>query len=350
MQLKPRTVAAWQRKWRQDRLAIEARGRPCHESDWIDRQNMIAIFYLAGPGVGVATLSHFFPNASRDELKHMLARYRHLHVRRNKVLLHCLRWKIPGSVWAMDFQKPPSPVDGVYPYIFLVRDLASGNQLMALPVPDRQITHVVGALETLFKEHGAPLVLKSDNEFDTWSIKRPDAQAIYQPQNLSALQRLAAVLDNFKVIQLLSPPAYPEYNASIEAGIGSFKTRAHHEAARHGHPEQWNCEDVEAARLQANELARPWGFDQDSPDLAWIERQPLADQLRREFQTSIALAEDQIRSCKQQDLLPGMPLSPKATAAVRREAIGRALVQHGLLFVRRRRFTLPIKRSIVSNI
>ena len=41
--MKPGTLAAWERRWREARLAIEPRGRPCHSSDWEDRQNMVAI-------------------------------------------------------------------------------------------------------------------------------------------------------------------------------------------------------------------------------------------------------------------------------------------------------------------
>jgi hypothetical protein len=40
---------------------------------------------------------------------------------------HVLHWTVPGSVWAMDFAEPPAPVDGVYDYLFSVRDLASGQ-------------------------------------------------------------------------------------------------------------------------------------------------------------------------------------------------------------------------------
>ncbi len=78
------------------------------------------------------------------------------------------------------------------------------------------------------------------------------------------MKRIAALLYDFKVTPLLSPPYFPRYNGAIEAGIGAFKTRAHLEAARHGHPLEWNCNDVESARLQANAESRPWGFAPDS--------------------------------------------------------------------------------------
>jgi len=295
-------------------------------------------------------LRAFFPNAPRSELEHMLARYRSLHLSRNKVLLHVLRWTQPGTVWAMDFAKPALPVDGIYPYVFVVRDLASGNMLLSLPVPSREIKHVVAALVALFSQYNPPLVLKSDNEFDTWSVLEPLKQRGFEPEEWTALQELARLLENNGVIPLLSPSYYPEYNAAIEAGIGSFKTRAHHEAARHGHPDQWNCDDVEAARLQANELSRPWGHDQDTPDIAWAERKPVSSLQRSSFAVAVRQAETELSQTKGQQMLPGMPLGPKDMASIRREAISRALTTQGFLCIRRRRFTLPIKRSWLSNI
>ena len=350
LRLKPGTLAGWERRWREDRLALEPRGRPCHTSDWLDRQNMIAIFDLAGPGIGVPTLRYFFPEAPRSELEYMLARYRRLHLRRHKVLLHVLRWTQAGTVWAMDFAKPPQPVDGIYPYIFLVRDLASGNLLLSLPVPSREIKHVIAALASLFAQYDPPLVLKSDNEFDTWTVQDAGPRRDWNDESWAALRRLAALLSEHGVLPLLSPSYYPEYNAAIEAGIGSFKTRAHHEAARHGHPQQWNCDDVEAARLQANELARPWGSDQDTPDIAWAERKAIDPAQRADFSAAVQQAETELRQKKTEGLLPEMPLGPKDVASARREALSRALVAQGFLRIRRRRFTLPIKRSVLSNI
>jgi len=180
--------------------------------------------------------------------------------------------------------------------------------------------------------------LKSDNEFDAGFVSRfgDDPQRIVRSQ-------LAALLDEFGVTPLLSPPYFPLYNGAIEAGIGAFKTRAHLEAARHGHPLEWNCNDVESARLQANEQSKPWGFDQDTPDIAWIERSPISAPERVAFQQTVSVYQQELRQEKQQDLLEGIPLGPKDMASIRRAAICRALVKHGFLSIRRKRFTLPLK-------
>jgi hypothetical protein len=334
----PSTLTGWRRGWFQDHLYAQPRGPRIEPIDGLNRELLMAVFYLAGPGISIATLRDMFPDRPRAELEDLLKRYRRLHFRKHRVCLSLLRWHVPGAVWSMDFCQPPQPVDGIYPYVFLVRDLASGNQLLSIPIPSRELRHVVDALRVLFTKMGAPLVLKSDNEFDAGFVSRfgDDPQRIVRSQ-------LAALLDEFGVTPLLSPPYFPRYNGAIEAGIGAFKTRAHLEAARHGHPLEWNCNDVESARLQANEQSKPWGFDQDTPDIAWIERSPISATERAAFQQTVSVYQQELRQEKQQDLLEGIPLGPKDIASIRRAAICRALVKHGFLSIRRKRFTLPLK-------
>jgi hypothetical protein len=131
----------------------------------------------------------------------------------------------------MDYTEPPGAVDGVYGSILVVRDLSSGMQLMALPVEAATAEETTAALEALFRAYGAPLVLKSDNgsAFTAEGVER--------------------FLEACEVYHLLSPPRLPSYNGACEAGIGSLKTRAHHESARNDRPGEWTCDDVEAARI-----------------------------------------------------------------------------------------------------
>lgn len=341
LRMAPSTLCAWRRLWFAERLRLQPRGPRVEQTDPYLREVLMTVFYLVGPGIGIPTLRDMFPELKRAELEDLLHRYRRLYVRKNRVCLHLLRWHKPGTVWAMDFCQPPQPVDGIYPYVFMVRDLASGNQLLSLPVPSRELKHVIDALRVLLIQMGAPLVLKSDNEFDTGFVSRfgDDLQRVARSQ-------LAALLDEFTVTPLLSPPYFPRYNGAIEAGIGAFKTRAHLEAARHGHPLEWNCNDVESARLQANEESRPWGFDRNTPDIAWIERAPVSPLDRTAFRQIVQLCEQELRQDKQHELLEGIPLGPRDIASARRAAICRALVKHGFLSIRRKRFTLPFKYKL----
>src|SRR5262249_5982351 len=154
---------------------------------------------------------------------------------RRRRLLHILHWRKAGTVWAIDFAEPPLPVDGRFAYLLAVRDLASGAQLLWMPMADQTAGTAIARLEALFREHGAPLVLKSDNG------------------SAFIAEDLATLLAQWQVWHLRSPREWPEYNGACEAGIGSMKTRTHHEATRRGMPGQWSSDDVEAARLQANQ-------------------------------------------------------------------------------------------------
>ena len=121
------------------------------------------MLHLMGPGLGVPTLQKLFPEATRRELEDLARRYRDVYRQRNRDWGCSLRWIRPGAVWAMDFTEPPLPVDDQFGKILVVRDLASGNSLAALPTEEATGTVAADALRALFMAHGAPLVLKSDN-------------------------------------------------------------------------------------------------------------------------------------------------------------------------------------------
>lgn len=326
--LSPPTVSGWDKGWRKNRLAIKPRGRKLRETERWMKECILAVYYLAGPGIGLPTLRSLFPGAPKRDLEDLLQRFRAADLRKGGYMLHALRWWRPGSVWAVDHLEPPTPVDNVYPYVLAVRDLASGYQLMALPVMTKHAAEVAAALAALFIEHGAPLVLKSDGGFEG--------------------EEVVKVLQENRVLHLLSPYYYPKYNGSIEAGIGSLQVRAHHEAARHEHPGEWSCDDVEAARLQANEWARPWGYKAESPLEAWMQRAPLTELDRMALHYQVEQAEPDVR--QEIGLLPLLEGSKREERAVKRTAITRALVQRGFLSIRRSRFTQPIKRSLWSRI
>jgi len=321
LNMTPSSLREWQRRWRSDRLRISIRGRPLQDGSRETRHILLELFNLIGPQMGLPTLRAFFPGESKGYLEDLLLRYRRAHLWKNKTVAHVLRWHKPGSVWAMDFLDAPLPVDGIYPYVFAVRDLSSGNMLLALPTAHKDMKIACDALRALFKQHGAPLVMKSDCGFDAREVK--------------------TLMNEYRITHLLSPPHFPRYNGSIESGIGSLKTRAHYEAARRGTPGEWNCDDVEAARLQANETARPWGHDAETPDIRWIERESISSEERFAFLATVETQKIQVT----QELGIGNDVR-----CIEREAITRALVAHGLLSVRRSRITLPIKSALASKI
>jgi hypothetical protein len=309
--LSPRTLRHWQAGWQRERLRVRGRGRPAGRSDRQQRNRALALIDLLGPRVGVPTLQALCPDMPRREVQDLLRRYRRVWRKRQRRLARILEWTRPGAVWAIDFAQPPRPLEGCFPRLLAVRDLASGHQLLWLPVPDETGQTAAAALEGLFREHGAPLVLKSDNG------------------SAFRVTELEALLSRWDVWQLFSPPGLPRYNGSCEAGIGSMKTRTHHQASRAGRPGEWTCDDVEAARLQANQTARPWGVGGPVPEQRWQGRQPLPEEERGRFTQAVQRLEQEAR--QEQGYAGATPLSHLVQAAVNRVALQRALVAHGLL-------------------
>jgi transposase InsO family protein len=279
------------------------------------RTRVLALLRVLGPRTGVPTLQALCPQLARREIKDLLRRYRRAWRRRRRLLTRRLLWTRPGRVWAMDFAVPPQPIEGSYCRLLAVRDLASGYQLLWLPVAGESVASALPALVSLFREHGTPLVLKSDNG------------------SAFIAEEMASLLADWKVAQLFSPPRLPQYNGSCEAGIGSMKTRTHHEAAQRGCGGEWTCEDTEAARLQANQTARPWGVHGPTPAEAWCRRTPIEAAEQSKFAKSVCRNERKARRAQGYAMDAG--LDRTAQAALTRIAVRDALLANGLLrFVR----------------
>jgi transposase InsO family protein len=311
-------------------MRLKPRGRPVDRADREARQAILLMFSLMGPTVGLPTLQDIFPDIARSQLVEMQRRYRFAYRKNNRVLLHALRWTRPGSVWAMDFSDAPCAIDGTYEKILMVTDLASREKLFALPAVSADAITTRQALEALFRWHEAPLVMKSDNG------------------SSFVAEEVTEFLRSHGVLPLLSPPGTPRYNGSVEAGIGSVKTRAHYESARHDRPGVWTCGDVEAARLAANETGHPEGQHCPTPDVAWSRREPVTLEERHALHDTYRRFERLER--QERSLLPDVELSRREQASIDRIAISRALIERGLLLVRRRRITPPFSQQLLRKI
>jgi transposase InsO family protein len=179
----------------------------------------------------------------------------------------CLRWTTPGAVWAMDFSHADHPIEGAFPYLFVVRDLASGFQIAALPCHKADGETAVKLLRSLFKRFPPPLVIKSDNGSHFVNFD------------------MLVLLQSLDITLLLSPPYYPPYNGACEAGIGAIKTRIHHRAARDGDPTRWTLEQVEAARCEGN--YHDWAGGDTTPNDKWMSAAPTSDLERKRFKASV---------------------------------------------------------------
>jgi len=294
------------------------------------RQAFEAYLDCLGPQVGIPTLEEVMPEVSRRELEHLLGRYRDDYRRKNPRLVGVLKWQRPGAVWAADFTTPVATLEPGYGRILMVRDLGARTILEALPVDGETKEAVVDALRALFVRHGAPLVLKTDNG------------AAFVAQETTLL------LGASKVWHLRSPPRTPRYNGSCEAGIGALKVRAHEIAASHDRPGHWTCDDIEAARLRANEVSRPWGPFGPTPDEVWGNRVPIGQGERAAFAAKVRALEAEVRG--ELGYLPTIDMGPQKASAVERIAIAKALVRQGILTHKRRRIPLVLRGRIPAKI
>jgi len=311
-----RTLRFWKQKWGEDGLEVKPRGRVPLGCDIQARNQVLRFLHqVTGPSIGLPALRALFGRVPRCVLEDLLRRYCRMWRKRYLKRGFRLTWHEPGRVWAIDFSEAPYPIDGVYPYLLAVRDLASRQQLAWQPVRTEKAEEVVAILGQLFAEHGPPLVLKSDN-----------GSAFIAQLTQEAM--LLAV-----VAQLFSPVRRPQYNGALERSNGVLKTYTHQHAIHQGHPFRWTSEDLEHARGLANTISRPWGHQKPTPQEAWDQRSPISDDQRQAFQVTL----EKHRATAADDL--GLDLSTELTiadrAALNRLALSRVLQDMGYLTMRR---------------
>lgn len=330
LHLAPRTLCKWFADFHANLPTPLPLGRPAIRSSRDDRQAVLALLSELGPATGLPTLQDCFPLMPRAELDNLLRRYRAVWQKRHHYAPHFLEWTTPGAVWAIDFSEAPAPIDGQFKNLLAVRDLASHQQLLWTPVADMTADAAIRGLSSLFAIHGAPLVLKSDNG----------------PAFVAEQTR--AFLESRNVFCLFSPPHTPRYNGSIEAGIGSLKSRTERHAQRHGHPGYWTTDDVAFAQLEANATARPRGPRGPTPDDLWAQSSPITLPQRTTFTITVERHRADVQAREGES-----KYGPRTDAKERlmdRDAIRRALGEHDLLFFSRRRLPLPFSDANTAEI
>jgi transposase InsO family protein len=213
----------------------------------------------------------------------------------------------------MDFTKTKHPIDGTTQIIFTVRDLASHYHLCWLPVADETAATIIPILHRLFEEHGAPLVLKSDNG------------SAFIAEDANDLLRAWCVL------ALFSPPRLPKYNGALERSNTTLKVYTHTSAVSDGHPFRWTSDDLARAVTVANEFSRPWGASGPTPAERWQSRAAITAQER--CQLSDLVQPQREVACVDLGFSaePLAQLSAADRRAVDRMAIARCLQQLGQL-------------------
>lgn len=322
-----RTLREWEQRWKTDRLATRPRGRPCKALSRGLRELALAYLYVTDGRISVRGLQdQLEPRPARAALLDLKKRWNYAVHRRGGTLCARLMWARPGSVWALDWTDPETVIDGTFEKILVVRDLASGQNLLSLPCAAEDGRLAARELEVLIRRHGAPAILKSDNG-----------------KSLRCGE-VALVLALHGILALVSPPRAPGYNGACEAGIGALKLWAHHIAAASGREHAWSCDDVLEAQRAVNTRARENGL---SAEDSWVTRRRFGAQEREQlwssYRTHLALERE----------LRGHPGGVEAAAfeqaSLDRVAIRRALVELGLVSFRRRWIRPPIRLKKVAR-
>lgn len=321
-----RTLRDWREEWGARRLPAKRRGATPDLATDAEKRLLLALVALLGTRIGYERVRVFAPGLSRRVARRWLGRYRRSWGWAQTMGLMVLCWTRPGSVWAADFTEAPTPIEGRYRYVLSVRDLSSGEQLLSLPCRDVGEATAVAALEALFREQGAPLVLKVDNG------------------SAFVAEGFGRLLGDFGVVALFSPPRTPKYNGACEAGIGGLKTRAHHLASFAGRPGEWTIEDVERARCLGNEHGRPFGRSRPTPAARWGARTPVTPQEHDAFREAVQRAQDEQRAARVGE--PGR----SRLALEKRTAVSRALCELGYLEFKTRRVSQPLSCRFSADI
>ena len=299
--------------------AAHPRGRPPQIAP-VERQAEVTGFLeLHGPSISLASLEAEYPDVARAELAGLKAEYR-AEWRQDHAQEQCrLAWLCGGSVWAMDFTHPPYLIDGVFPAILNVRDLASRHQLLWLAVAHEDAATVVEALADLFAAHGPPLVMKCDNG--------PAFRADLTKRFLLGRE----------VFTLYSPPYCAQYNGGCERANRTLKELTAHVADHAGRRDFWKSDDLLVAQLRATELSRPWGATGPTPEQFWAAHDVLSLDKRKNMWQHLRSEIATVMNQRQLD--PTVVLSHYPRAEIERIAAQPVLEQLGLLYITRRRIT-----------
>lgn len=309
--VKEETLREWRQRSEGGKLLPLLLGRPGYDCDSITVREIRSLAWMVGPDVSAAFVAENLPWVPRAVVEDVVKKFKNEMDRDRLAELTALQWELPGRVWSIDWTDPDAMIDGKYKKVLVVRDLGAGKILESLPAERQSAELARELIEHLFKNHGAPLVLKGDGGKD-----------------LLVSAEVKKLLEEYGVTGLLSPPYYPRYNGAIEAGIGSLKMHTFYEAARRGRIGYWTADDVEGGRRKANETSRPWGYRGPSPDGRWAGRTVIGCDEWEKFREVLA--------AERKRWVTAGEGKKRERAAQERMAVTRALVKCGCLTVSKR--------------
>ena len=330
--ISPGTWRHWRRWQHAAAPPLAKRGRPPHCASRAQRQAATRFLVEHGSQVPLHALREHLPTVARAELVDLRRRYQQICRRRLDRFRGRLIWKHVGTVWAIDFTEPKEYIAGTDRWILAIRDLASGYQLAWLSCAQATAEGVVDVLTALFLEHGAPLVLKSDN----------GSQFI--------AQITISLLLQWQAVPLFNPPRRPAYNGGLERTHPILKSYTAAAAQAQGRPAALLPADLETGRINANRFTRKLGAKGSTAEEMWRDRPPVTDELRRTFHDT--LQAERLRARAARGLDPLAELSHYQQAAVDRDAVRDTLLKYDLLEIepkRRKRDALRKQAAIAET-
>lgn len=285
---------------------IRYRGRPPTRSPVEARNALLEDLRRSGLHVPVDVYQNAHPDLARREVIDIMQRARVVAQQRGFVE-ETLTWMRPGTVWSVDHTSVKTMLGkGI---LFVVRDPALRHTWDAPIVATKGMREAARCIDVLIRRLGtAPLVLKADNAFDARPIRR--------------------LCRKHGIQLLLSPPYYPRFNASAERGIGVLKEQLY--------PLLAATDDGLTPQIVAEALTRANRHSDVSTGRADLRHAVTARERvafnRRRTELEVAIAR-QLRDDGQTSIIQ---------ASVTRDALSKALLEWGLLTIRRRRIHLLV--------
>jgi hypothetical protein len=195
------TVLRWKSRARAGEPLVEQAGPKKHEP--LDTQTLRKKIQQLHHGrqrtAGtIALMAELKDEISRRRFQEMVAEERQNRTNDMKRIY----WLKPGAAWSLDTTEYGPEKMKITP----LRDLASKYQVPTpLVAPEENGERIAFYLDRMFRQEGPPMFLKRD---------------LGSPLNCQALDQ---VLEQHWVLPLNSPPAYPQYNGSMERSMRDLK-------------------------------------------------------------------------------------------------------------------------------
>ena len=263
----------------------------------------------ADPLQGVDHLRARYPALPRNALAELVARWKY--ARRRRRVRRRLTWPHAGTVWAMDASLLPKPLDGLYPYLITVRDMASRKIIAALPAVRESASQTARLLGDLFRQHGAPLLIKRDGG---------------TPFTADTVDK---VLSEHRVTPLTSPPYYPPYNGGVERVQGLVKSTLETYATIPGG--RWDRAALARALYHLDHRRRPSSYGGPSPARLWTDRAPVHEFERDRFDQVLAEHRRTLHAAENSDTKD--ELTQDRRRRLERTAIQNTLIDLQYLFI-----------------